>query len=37
MPSRAELPRHGFNFALVKSAADGIEKDFHNKEIPVVE
>src|SRR5258707_3297873 len=29
MPSRAELPRHGFNFALVESTADGIEIDFH--------
>jgi hypothetical protein len=29
MPSRAELPCHRFDFALVEPATDGVEVDFH--------
>ena len=30
MSRRAELPRHRFDFALIKSATDSIEINFHN-------
>ncbi len=30
MSRRAELSRHAFNFALIKSATDGIKINFHN-------
>jgi hypothetical protein len=29
MPQRPELPRHGFDLALIKPASNGIEVDFH--------